>query len=479
MKNVGFLNATILVLLSLNTLHSSDVCMSEPDLNATLTEYQLPSHLEKLKDIKPENLPAYFDSATLDSFINATMVTFHIPGLATWASKDGQVVWQQCYGWANIADSIPVADTTLFAQASISKTITATAIMQLYERGEFALSDDINDYLPFNVRNPNHPDSVITFGNLLRHTSSIDDNWAILDPLVTWGGDSPIPLDYFLQEYLVPGGVYYNPTNYHAWAPSGYWDYTNVGATLLGYLVETIEDSFPLHCQDSIFQPLSMDETSWFLADLDTNNIAVPYRWMGSTYAPYPHYGRPWYPSGQLRTSSVQLARHLTAIMQYGQIDTVRILDSTTVDTMLTVYFDIHPLLKMGLIWHYLDTGSRWIWWHNGGFYGVHTEMGFCPAENTAAIALTNGESSEGTIAIIDALFDYAQNVALDENEDVSLGSRRMSATIFRGPLRLPEGKKCRVFDITGRVVEPANIQPGIYFIEVDGVVTQKVVKVR
>ncbi|MCK4941592.1 T9SS type A sorting domain-containing protein, partial [candidate division WOR-3 bacterium] len=54
-----------------------------------------------------------------------------------------------------------------------------------------------------------------------------------------------------------------------------------------------------------------------------------------------------------------------------------------------------------------------------------------------------------------------------------------LTATIFRGPLQLPEGKKCRIYDITGRVVEPSNIQPGVYFIEVDGVVTQKVVKVR
>jgi hypothetical protein len=54
-----------------------------------------------------------------------------------------------------------------------------------------------------------------------------------------------------------------------------------------------------------------------------------------------------------------------------------------------------------------------------------------------------------------------------------------LTATIFSGPLRLPEGKKCKVFDITGRVVEPSKITRGIYFIEVDGVVTQKVIKVR
>jgi hypothetical protein len=54
-----------------------------------------------------------------------------------------------------------------------------------------------------------------------------------------------------------------------------------------------------------------------------------------------------------------------------------------------------------------------------------------------------------------------------------------LRATVYSGPLQLPENKKCRVFDITGRLVEPNKIQPGIYFIEVDGVVIQKVVKVR
>jgi hypothetical protein len=54
-----------------------------------------------------------------------------------------------------------------------------------------------------------------------------------------------------------------------------------------------------------------------------------------------------------------------------------------------------------------------------------------------------------------------------------------LTETIFRGPLRLPAGKRCRVYDITGRVVEPNKIQPGIYFIEIDGVVAQKVMKVR
>ena len=69
--------------------------------------------------------------------------------------------------------------------------------------------------------------------------------------------------------------------------------------------------------------------------------------------------------------------------------------------------------------------------------------------------------------------------VGVEEDETSVVRQYNLTATILRGPLRLPDGENCRVFDITGRVVEPDRIQPGIYFIEVDGVVTQKVVKVR
>jgi parallel beta-helix repeat protein len=52
-------------------------------------------------------------------------------------------------------------------------------------------------------------------------------------------------------------------------------------------------------------------------------------------------------------------------------------------------------------------------------------------------------------------------------------------ATIFRGPLQLPEGKECKIFDITGRTVEPTRMKPGIYFVEIDNEIIRKVIKIR
>jgi len=67
----------------------------------------------------------------------------------------------------------------------------------------------------------------------------------------------------------------------------------------------------------------------------------------------------------------------------------------------------------------------------------------------------------------------------IEDKESKYVNSGNFGVTIISGPLLLPEGKQCRVFDITGRVVEPGKIRPGIYFVEIDGKMVQKVIKIK
>jgi CubicO group peptidase (beta-lactamase class C family) len=437
----------------------------------------MPDRLERLHDpddivnIRDNNHIARYDSVSLDSFIQAYMETAHIPGLATWCFKNGQVIWQQCYGYANLEDSIEVADTTLFTLFSISKTITGTAIMQLWERGLFGLDDDINDYLPFSVRCPAYPDSAITFRMLMTHTSSIHDYDPIISPLWVAWGDSPIPLGTFLQEYLVPGGSYYSTANYNGSVPGTQYEYSNVGIGLLGYLVEAIEDSFPIHCQDSIFNPLSMYETSWFLANLDTNNLARAYHWTGSIYNHHPWWGGPFYPSFQLRSSVAELAQYLTAIVQYGAVGTVRILDSTTVELILSHQFEVGGDWWIGLIWHHVGWmfAGRWVWFHNGAGDGGDTFMAFCPDENSAVISLTNCDNYACSWTIAEALLDYAQQYAIEEHVSSKplILTLRVNPNPFKHSTNIRfmiqdsgykiQNKTLRIYDATGRLVKSFN----------------------
>jgi len=350
-------------------------------------------------------VPVFTDDE-LDTFITEYMEEHHIPSFSGAIVKDNTVIWQKAYGTAKFEPYTPAADSILYMLASISKTPVSVAVMQLWEQGYFELDDNVSDYLPWEVVHPEYPESPITFRMILTHTSGIKDNWIVMTMLYSIG-DSPIPLGEYLEEYLVPGGRYYYPNiNFSNWEPGTGYSYSNEAVSLAAYLVEAISGMpFDEYCNENIFQPLGMDETAWFLADLDTNNIAMPYGWSGHEYEPYGYYGYPDYPSGQLRTSAPQLLDFLSMFMNGGELNGVRILESATVDSMKERQY-IGIASGQGLIWYYLTLGDRQLLGHGGGDAGVSTEMYFCEAENTGVTALSNGDSY--FYDVLNELFEYA-----------------------------------------------------------------------
>lgn len=115
-----------------------------------------------------------------------------------------------------------------------------------------------------------------------------------------------------------------------------------------------------------------------------------------------------------------------------------------------------------------VDAGSNW-WGDATGPYH--------PTANPGGL----GDTVSDYVDFDPWLIDSVQWVGVEEEPITKPIEKHenLRTAIFSGPLLLPRGKKCRIFDITGRVVEPPKIPRGIYFIEVDGVVTQKVVKIR
>jgi CubicO group peptidase (beta-lactamase class C family) len=334
-----------------------------------------------------------------------------VPGIAACIIKNDSVFWEGYYGYANIALNISVTDSTIFNLASISKTIMVTALMQLYEKGYFQLEDSINTYLPFPVRTPAHPEVPVTFKMLLTHTSSIRDNWNVLDQ-VYGPGDPTMPLGTFLSNYLTPGGQYYSASlNFYSQVPGTYWSYCNEGAALAGYLVEVLTGiPFDEYCRDSIFIPLNMQHTAWFLRDLDTALVARPYGYSGGTYHDYGLNGYPDYPDGLLRTTLHSLAKFLLMNMKGGESNGIRLLDTSTVRLIRTVHIPIIPapwnLYKWGLIWMKPLWSDYDIWGHTGGDYGVTTAMFLRESDDTGVILLTNADGDQPYKAAVDRLFD-------------------------------------------------------------------------
>ncbi len=116
--------------------------------------------------------------------------------------KNDSLLWADAMGYADRDKHILATPETRYLIASISKSVTATAIMQLYDMGLFELDEDINKYLPFHLANPNHPDDAITFRMLMNHTSSIEDNINSSIDLYCWGFDCPTPIGDFLYDFF-------------------------------------------------------------------------------------------------------------------------------------------------------------------------------------------------------------------------------------------------------------------------------------
>ena len=364
--------------------------------------------------------PTVTDSTQLDSIINSRMALYHIPGLsALITTKENGIIWKRNYGYANILQNLPVEDTTLFYLASISKTIVATAIMQLWEADSFDLDDPVNEYLDnFQVINPHRLNDTITIRMLMTHTSTIRDYWPVIHSLDCCG-DSPISLDSFLINYLTPGGSYYNPNNnFYNTDPGTQWQYSNVAVCILALLVENFSGlPFDQYCKTYIFDKLEMSKTSWRFSEIDSSEVATPYLWVsGGQYSPYCHQGHPFYPAGNLRSNKLELEQFLSAYMNWGRYKGNIILDSSTVALILQDHLGF-PIPGygdyQGLIWYQSgELNGRFPWGHQGSWWGSKTGMFFKQEEDWGIICLMNSEvSNSGLIYLLNLLCDYAQDI--------------------------------------------------------------------
>jgi len=410
------------------------------------------------------------DEGELLQFIESTMETHLIPGLSISIVKDNDIVWEKQLGYANIINNVLVDENTMFILSSISKTVTATALMQLFEDGLFNLDDDIDNYLPFNVNHPDYPLVPITFKMLLTHTSGIKDNWSVM---TYYDGDSQLELSYYLNQYFTPGGEFYNSNlNFTNYFPGTNYAYTNNGAALIGLLVEEISDQpFNDYCNDNIFEPLSMDNAFWFLSEIDNlNQVASPYQVTGGSgnscyiigcgiydqsnpcfcdsacvdyedccydyeetcgedgtgsspgnLAEYENYGYSDYPSGQLRTTSNNLAKFMGAYMNDGIYNDVRILDLETIELIKTIHYPTVNSMQ-GLMLYYKNENERTLFGHNGGDVGSSTEMFISFSNDLGVVLLTNSNNYDAMIQIENAIFDFAEETDFtiigDINED-------------------------------------------------------------
>jgi CubicO group peptidase (beta-lactamase class C family) len=368
-------------------------------------------------DVVGDDEPPVTDVPACTTDVAGAIAGMRVPGAAAGIVKDGALSCVSVAGDANIEAGREVTPDTVFAWASVSKTVTATAAMILFDEGRFALDDDVADYLPFAVGNPNCPGDPITFRQLLTHSSSILDNETVYDESYVIG-DSQIPLGDFVRGYLVPGGTYYDEAdNFADECPGTVNDYSNIAIGLLGHLVEVISGApFDEFCRDRIFTPLEMTESSFRIAELDESRVAMPYERSGGSFVAHGHNGFPTYPDGLMRTSVPQLARFLAMNVRLGEGGDARILaEATALEMRRRQTPDLDD--TQALIWFYEDFGAHIdMLGHDGDDPGTNALMYFDPATGAGALLVANGDwydaddEAPEAEALFAALLDEAAN---------------------------------------------------------------------
>ncbi len=333
-----------------------------------------------------------------DAFVNNGLTATHTPGLSVGIAAKGRVFMARGYGLADIAANRPVTADTAFHIASVSKTVTGTALMMLYQDGRFQLDDPIAKYLDFKVAHPKFPDTPITFRHLMTHTSGIADTVYDTTDAFAVSGDPTLPLGDFLAGYLTPGGQWYSVDDCYGAQPGTAWAYSNVAIALLGYLAGRLGTDLKTLTQDRLFTPLGLTHTSWTYAGLKPEDVATPYDVSDGTPKALPPTGYPDWPAGLLRTSANDFARFLALYTAQGTVNGHTYLKPETLKTMLTpgtVLPDpAHPDIRQALVWQVRDLGPYHVASHGGGDPGALTVAAIDTEAQIAVLVFANASGS-------------------------------------------------------------------------------------
>jgi len=241
--------------------------------------------------------------AFLDGSMTAQLKRDDIAGAVICVVKDGKVLYEMGYGYADASRQVPVSpQDTLFRAGSISKLFAATAVMQLVEDGRLDLDQDIESYLDFRI--PATYPQPITLRHLLTHTAGFEE---VAKDLFS---SSASPLEQYVKTHI-PARIY---------APGTIGAYSNYGAALAGYIVQRISrEPVDQYVANHVFNPLAMSHST-FTQPLPSRLA----RFMSSGYqvasgGPKPFEYISASPAGALSVSGDDIAHFVIAQLQNGR----------------------------------------------------------------------------------------------------------------------------------------------------------------
>ena len=261
-------------------------------------------------------------------------------GFAVAIVNNDSIIYAKGFGYADKNTKSPYTIQTVQPIASISKTLIAVALMKAQEKGKLNLNDNINDYLPFKIYNPNYPNEIITIQQLANHTSSILDGDTYertyifknkIPPFYNdfadknlkteveqwvdmYNANEMMSLSEFIKKQYVKDQIWYNKElNFSNNRPGRRYKYSNMGANIAAYIIEQATgENYAEFVKEQILLPLQMNNTGWKGKNYEPKNASSLY-WYGYQM---PDGDLITYPDGNLMSNVIDYGKFLSTMIR-------------------------------------------------------------------------------------------------------------------------------------------------------------------
>jgi CubicO group peptidase (beta-lactamase class C family) len=337
----------------------------------------------------PDHGALGIDEVELKARIAELLNRWPAVGLAVGVVRNGRLEFFHGHGVADIASNTPITQDTVFRIASITKTFTAIAVMQLWEQGLVDLDAPANNYLrAYRLVPAKASFRPATVRQLLTHTAGIPE---VVHPsrMIRYVfGES-----FRLEERLPTLAEYYRGGLRLVTEPGTTFRYTDHSFATLGQLVEDVS-GMPLdrYFREHTFDPLGMADTDLLRSERVRSRLATGYN-LGSK-GPQAVTDRQWVTAAasSIYSSPRDMARYLAALMGGGTGEHGAVLKPATLAMMFKPQYRPDPRVGgIGLAFSRFSLGGHLAVEHEGILPGFNSDIFVAPDDGIGVMAFTNG----------------------------------------------------------------------------------------
>lgn len=360
-----------------------------------------------------------------DQAIQEVMDEFQAVGISVAVVKEGRIVYNKSFGYKELETKTPLANDDIMRIASISKSFTATSLLQLVDKGIISLDDDVSGLIGFKIRNPHHPDVPITLRMVLSHTASIRDKE-----------------DYFTLDHLNPAVYGDCVESYFEYRPGEGYNYSNMGLNLAGTILEKVSGvRFDDYVRTNVIHRLGL-YGGHNVDSLDAGKFARIYASRNGQYVESEGayksraeempdyvfgYSSPVFsPTGGVKISAHDLAVYMMMHMNGGEYGGIRVLSEESAKAMQTPVWTIQKEgeEQYGLcLKEFVDflederynVPGHYPVGHTGGAYGLNSIMIWSPADGWGIVAMCNGFTAVKGKSFLQCLTHAIYNASVKE----------------------------------------------------------------